>query len=83
METIIVEITIPAISASFDFRMPATGRVCDITEEIVRILETTQQNLTFDKTAPMLCDVERGTILNPAKRIGETGLHDSSRLILV
>ena len=83
METIIVEIYIPAISQVFDFRIPASGRVYDIIEEIIRILEITQQNLVFDKDVPMLCDLERGTIIDPSKHIAEIGLHDSSRLILV
>lgn len=83
METIIVEIYIPAISSSFDFRLPASGRVCDVVDEIIRILETTQQNLLFDKSHPMLCDAERGCPLNPAVCIAETGLRDSAKLILV
>lgn len=83
METIIVEIYIPAISSSFDFRLPASGRVCDVVDEIIRILETTQQNLVFDKELPMLCDTASGQALDPAAYIAETGLHDSSKLILV
>lgn len=83
METIIVEIFIPAVNSTFDFRLPAAGRVCDVVEEIIRILESTQQNLYIDKDSPMLCDVERGLQLDPAKRIAETGLHDSAKLVLV
>lgn len=83
METITVEIFVPAINSTFDFRLPAAGRVHDVIEEIVRILETTQQNLDIDDDFPMLCDTESGSILNPAKRIAETKLHDSAKLILV
>lgn len=83
METIIVEVFIPAITKSFDFRLPTSGRVCDITDELIRILEITQNNLMFDKTTPMLCDIENGVVLNPSSYIAQTGLHDSSRLILV
>ena len=83
METIIVEIYIPAITSSFDFRLPATGRVYDVTCEIVRILEATQQNLLFDKELPVLCDVEHGYNLDPASYIAQTELHDGARLILV
>ncbi|MGN0802970.1 MAG: hypothetical protein ACI4MF_10290 [Candidatus Faecivicinus sp.] len=83
METIIVEIYIPAISRSFDFRLPASGRVYDVVDEIIRILEATQQNLVFDKELPMLCDTETGRALDPAAYIAETGIHDSSRLLLV
>ena len=83
MDTIIVEIHIPATSTSFDFRLPAAGRVCDVVDEIINILETTQQNLVFDKEYPMLCDTENGRILNPAAYIAETGIKDSSKLMLV
>lgn len=83
METIIVEIFVPATSSSFDFRLPALGRVYDVVGEIIRILETTQQNLSFDKENPVLCDLDTGRVLNPALTIAECGLHDSARLQLV
>lgn len=83
METIIVEIFVPAITQSFDFSLPSEGRIGDVTEEIIRILELTQQNLAIDKSLPMLCNVENGNVLNPEMRIAETGLHDSSKLILI
>ena len=83
METIIVEIYVPATSSTFDFRLPAAGRIYDITEEIIRILEATQQNQCFDKTHPVLCDLDTGRILNPAQTVAECALHDSARLALV
>ena len=83
METIIVEIFIPAISSSFDFRLPAVGRVADIINEITYILTTTQQNLEFDDTYPMLCDLKSGVVLDPALFIAETGIRDGSQLMLV
>ena len=83
METIIVEIFVPATSTTFDFRLPAAGRVYDITEEIIRILETTQQNQSFDKGHPVLCDLDSGHILNPSLTIAECGLHDRARLQLL
>lgn len=83
MQTIIVEITVPAISLSFDFRIPSGGRVYDVTNEIINILETTQQNLMFDRENPMLYDADSNAVLDPSMRICDTNLHDSSRLILV
>ncbi len=83
METIIVELYVPATSSTFDFQLPATGRVCDIVNEIIRILEATQQNLRFDKDLPVLCDLEHGCSLNPGAFIAQTGIHDGSRLMLV
>ena len=83
METIVVEIFVPATSSSFDFRLPATGRLHDVVEEIIRILETTQQNQAFDKDYPILCDLDSGRILNPNLTVAECGLHDSARLQLL
>ena len=83
MQSIIVEIFVPATSASYDFRLPSTGRIGDIINEIVRILETTEQNLLFDRDQPMLCDTERGTILKAQDSVAEAGLRDGSKLLLV
>lgn len=83
METIIVEIFVPATSSTFDFRLPAAGRVYDIVNEIIRILEGTQQNQAFDKEHPILCDLDSGRMLDPSLTIAQCGLHDSARLQLV
>ena len=83
METIIVEISVPATSTTFDFRLPAAGRIGEVSQEIIRILETTQQNQFFDKSRPVLCDLDSGRILDPARTVAECGLHDSARLQLV
>ena len=83
MESIIVEVYIPATSASYDFRLPSIGRVGDITDEVIRILETTQQDLEFDREQPILCDREREMILDPRLTVAEAGLRDGSRLILM
>ena len=83
METIIVEIFVPATSSTFDFRLPASGRVYEVMRDIIDILETTQQNQGFDKEHPILCDLDTGRILNPSQTIAECGLHDSARLQLL
>lgn len=83
MESIIVEIYIPATSTSFDFRLPSTGRVKDIIAEVIRILEATQQNLEFDRDQSVLCDRDRKIILEPEYTVTEAGLQDGCRLILV
>lgn len=83
MQLIIVEVYVPATSASFDFRLPSTGRVGDIMTEIIRILEATQQNLQFDMEDLLLCDREGERMLNRNDTVAEAGLRDGSRLILV
>lgn len=83
MQSIIVEVYVPAISTSFDFRLPSTGRIGEVTGEIIRILEATQQNLVFDKSQPLLCDRERGILLKKLDTVAEAGLQDGSRLTLI
>lgn len=83
MQTIIVEIYIPATSSSFDFRLPSTGKIADIVSEVIWILETTQQNLLFDHDQPILCDCERGVVLDQHITVAEAGLRDGTRLMLV
>ena len=83
MQTIIVEIHIPATSATYDFRLPAAGRIGDVLTEVTRILETTQQDLLLDHEQPMLCDRGQERILDPEETVAESGLKDGSRLILL
>lgn len=83
MQSIIVEVHIPALSASFDFRIPSTGRVREIVAEIIRILEATQSNVEFDRTQPMLCDLDRGIPLPMEGIIARLSLRDGAQLLLV
>ena len=82
MQSIIVEVYVPATSVSFDFRLPSTGKIGDIVKEMIRILESTQNNLMFDQEQPMLCDCERGIILQSKDSVAEAGLQDGSKLLL-
>ena len=82
MERVIVEISVPAISKKFDFKLPSTGYIKDIVPELVRTLELTEQNLKFDEEALLLCDMEKGTVLNPNATVAELQIKDGSVLLL-
>ena len=71
MQSIIVEVYVPATSASYDFRLPSTARVGEVVGEMIRILEATQQNLLFDKGPPRACDRERGVLLKTLDTVAE------------
>lgn len=83
MQTIIVEVYLPATSESFDFRLPAQGRIGDICREMARILESTQQNLSVDTAYPLLCERDAGKVLPHWQTVAEAGLQDGSRLLLL
>ena len=83
MQTIIVEVFVPAVSESFDFRLPSTAHLKDVVDEVIRILEATQHNLMVDKEQPMLCDRMHNRAMNLWETVAEAGLQDGARLILV
>ena len=83
METMIVEISVPAISKTFDFQLPTSGVVRDIIAEITRILIETQHGITFDKQYPMLCHINDGRILNPEDALAVAGVYDGVSLMLI
>ena len=83
MEMIIVEISIPAINEKFDFKLPSTGRIKDITTELVRMLELTKGNLKFDSEMVLLCDLDNGRVLNPNLTVAEHHIKDGAYLQLL
>ena len=83
METMIVEISVPAISKTFDFQLPTAGVVRDIIAEITHILIETQHGITFDKSYPMLCHLNDGRILNPDDALAVAGVYDGVSLMLI
>lgn len=82
MDTVIVEIFIPATNKTYDFALPAQGRVREAVESIIDTLEFSENNIVFDRTVPMLCDVGNKTVLQEGMTILESGVRDGSRLML-
>lgn len=83
MENITVEIAIPAINRSYDFQIPPTNYVHEVVNDLIDILEQTQQNILFDRRCPMLCDIDRGITLDPNAVFGNTNVRDGSTLMLL
>ena len=83
MEMVIVEISVPAINEKFDFKLPSTGKIKDVTAELVRMLELSKGNLQFDPEMVLLCDLDNGRVLNPALTVAEQQIKDGSYLQLL
>ena len=83
METMIAQISLPAIGCSYDFQLPALAQVGDVVRELVRILESTEQNLSFDEEMPMLCLSGEGRPLPQDATLAELGLRDGAKLLLL
>ena len=83
MQSIIVEVYLPATSESHDFRLPSEARIGDICREMTHILEKTQNNLSVDNVHPLLCERDSGKVLMDWQTVAEAGLRDGSRLLLL
>lgn len=81
MQTIMVEILLPAIDAEVEFLLPTNRYICELLPEIILQITTVKQNIEFDKT-PVLCDCTRHMILNPSQTIYELGIQNGARLLL-
>lgn len=83
METMIVEISVPAISKTFDFQLPAASLVRDIVKEVAHILEQAELGIVFDRHYPMLCHLDNGRVLNPDDTLAAAGVYDGVSLMLI
>ena len=83
METVIVEISIPGTDEKYDFKLPSTAKIKNVTEELSRILKITKGNIEFDPELLLLCDLEKGKVLNPNKTVAEHQITDGATLQLI
>jgi uncharacterized ubiquitin-like protein YukD len=83
MEMVIVEISVPAINEKFDFKFPSTAKIKDVMAELVRTLELTNGNMQFDSEMLLLCDLDRGRVLNPNQTVAEQQITDGAFLQLL
>lgn len=83
MNSIIVEVYIPAIDSTSDFLVPRTGIAQDMALQMAQALESIKRNVLFSGEQLLLCDLQRGTVLTPEKTLAENGITDGTRLMLL
>ena len=83
METIQVEIVVPACNGEYDFVVPAATSVSTVVREMIRILEETGQNISFVRDTTQLCDMDHFEILEGGLTLVEQSVRDGSRLMLI
>ena len=81
MQTVMVEILLPAVDSKVEFLLPTNRNLCELLPEIILQISTVKQNVEFDKT-PVLCDCARHIILNPSQTIYELGIQNGAQLLL-
>ena len=83
MEMVIVEVSVPAVNEKFDFKLPSTVKIKDVTSELVRMIQVTKGNVMFDPDMTLLCDLENGKVFNPNLTVAEQQITDGSSLQLL
>lgn len=83
MEMVIVEVSVPAVNEKFDFKLPSTVKIKDVTAELVRMIQVTKGNVMFDPDMTLLCDLENGKVFNPNLTVAEQQITDGSSLQLL
>lgn len=83
MEMVIVEVSVPAVNEKFDFKLPSTLKIKDVTSELVRMIQMTKGNVMFDPEMTLLCDLEKGKVFNPNLTVAEQQITDGAILELL
>ncbi|MDE6434713.1 MAG: hypothetical protein K2L07_10865 [Lachnospiraceae bacterium] len=81
---ILVDVYIPSLDATFDFRLDETAKVVNVVQEISEMMckkyktELNQKSEEF-----FLCSAEQGTILNGDSTLEDNGIVNGCRLFMV
>ena len=81
MDTIVVEVVVPACNGAFDFVVPADTDVSAVVREMIRILEETGRNVSFVRETTQLCDLDSAQVLENGMSLVEQSVRDGSRLM--
>lgn len=81
---IVVDIYVPSINETYDFRLDEHTPIGALKDEIVEVLQKkTVGHTGQDGTPFMLCSYQKQEILSPVKTLYEYGIVNGSRLFIV
>lgn len=79
---ILLEICLPAVEKSFDVRIPRQLKTAQVAVMLADFIK--RQDVGYIPTAQsVLCDMESGRAFDSNAFIGELGLHNASRVMMV
>ncbi len=81
---IMIDVYIPSLGATYDFRVDETTKLTSVVQEISEML-TNKYKSTLNKTAEefMLCSITDGRILNSNISLTENNVTNGCRLLMV
>lgn len=81
---IIVDIFVPALDRTYDFKLAETEFLYVLAEEIAEMISRKEQNyIKGEVKKAILCEQNTMRILPPDKTLKELGIHTGDRLIFV
>lgn len=79
---ILLEICLPAVEKSFDVRIPRQLKVAQAAVMLAEFIK--KQDVEYIPTAQStLCDMENGRAFDPNAFIGDLGLHNGSKVMMI
>ncbi len=82
-DKVLVEILVPASGESFDVYLPLTGRLSNVIPLVSEALTSLSGGKFKATEDSILCDRESGSIFNINMCIGELGIANGARLMLI
>ncbi|MDO4513556.1 MAG: EsaB/YukD family protein [Lachnospiraceae bacterium] len=81
---ILVDITVPALDNTYDFRLDEDATVAEIMDEVVSMIcQKEMSHLEGDEKDLLLCSQSGQVILDRAWTLRESGVRSGERLLLV
>ncbi len=81
---ILVDVYIPSLDETFDFRIDETAKVVNVVQEISEMMcKKYKTELNQDAQEFFLCSAEQGTILNGNSTLKDNGITNGCRLFMV
>lgn len=81
---ILVEVYIPSLDETFDFRIEETAKVVNVVQEISEMMCKKYKTELNQKSAEfILCSAEQGRILNGDSTLEDNGIVNGCRLFMV
>lgn len=81
---ILVDIYVPSLGETFDFRVDETVTITNVVQEISEMLVSKYRSeLNKDPSQFMLCAVENAIIMNNNTTLSENNITNGSKLLMV
>lgn len=83
METILIELSVPACNSFFDFCIPLQRPIGDMIEEMKQALHATGNVVAFHPTQTALFHLNQKRILSPQNTMAQEYVRNGDQLMLV